>query len=406
MTVDVSTLFLVTIYVETILGLLLLFVWVQNVAITAVAWWGAAHLLRATSILLFGFYGTVPDILSIDLANVALLSSFAVTWSGARAFDGRPVLPFYALYGAFVWICLTHIAAVAHWPDLRALVAAGIIAGYTWMAAWEFWRARSEMLVSRWPTIFMFFAYGALFLLRTPLVTILPWSPTNQVFGSIWLTVISSEALLFTISVAFLLLAMAKERAEQQHKTAALFDPLTGVLNRRGFLAECERLVRSRLIGATPSAVLLLDLDHFKSINDRYGHAAGDAVLRQFAKTAGSMIRPTDLIGRFGGEEFVIVLANVGGERAMAVAERIRAAFTQESVVEDGQLIAATVSIGVAPCSLPKFDIASLLEQADRALYRAKDFGRNRVEQSINLGMDQPSRRREMLAAANVHPTA
>ena len=90
----------------------------------------------------------------------------------------------------------------------------GIITTYTWLTAYEFWRGRSEPLVSRWPAIFMLFAHGALFLLRTPLFAMLPWSPTNQVFDSVWLTVLSFEALLFTIAIAFILLAMAKERTE------------------------------------------------------------------------------------------------------------------------------------------------------------------------------------------------
>ena len=86
MNLDVNTLFLVTIYVEAILGLLLLFAWVQNTAITAVAWWGFAHLLRAGSIMLFGLYGSAPDLISIDLANSLLFTAFAVTWTGARVF--------------------------------------------------------------------------------------------------------------------------------------------------------------------------------------------------------------------------------------------------------------------------------------------------------------------------------
>ena len=380
MVIDVSTLFLVTIYVEAILGLLLLFVWVQNPAIQAVAWWGCAHLMRAASISLFGMYGAFPDFVTIDVANAMLLTSFAVTWSGARVFDGRPVLPFYTIYGAFVWICLSHVASIAHWPDLRALVSAGIIASYTWMTAYEFWRARQEALVSRWPTIFMLFAHGALFLLRTPLATMLPWSPTNQIFGSIWLTVISSEALLFTISIAFQLLAMAKERAEQYHKAAAVIDQLTGVSNRRGFMADCDRLSKSRTVASQPSAVLLMDLDHFKRVNDTYGHAAGDAVLRRFAQGVNSMVRPTDLLGRLGGEEFAMVLVNVGGDRAVVIAERIRSAFEQMEVVIDGQLVNTTVSIGIALCNTPKFDVTSLLSQADQALYRAKNLGRNRIE--------------------------
>jgi diguanylate cyclase (GGDEF)-like protein len=238
-------------------------------------------------------------------------------------------------------------------------------------------------LVSRWPTIFMLFAHGALFLLRTPLATLLPWSPTSPISNSIWLTVISSEALLFTISIAFLLLAMAKERAEQRHKTDAVIDQLTGVSNRRGFLSECERLCNSRILNTLPSAVLLMDLDKFKSNNDAYGHATGDLVLQKFAQSVNATVRPTDLFGRLGGEEFAMVLVNVGGERATAVADRIRTAFEQLVIVSEGQRIDATVSIGVALCDGRKFDITSLLSKADHALYRAKNLGRNRVERAV-----------------------
>ena len=95
---------MVTIYVEAILGLLLLFAWVQNTAIHAVAWWGFAHLLRAASVVLFGMYGIAPDLISIDLANALLFTAFAVTWTGARVFDGRPVEPVYLVTGAVLWL--------------------------------------------------------------------------------------------------------------------------------------------------------------------------------------------------------------------------------------------------------------------------------------------------------------
>ncbi len=131
------------------------------------------------------------------------------------------------------------------------LLSSGIITAYTWATAYEFWRGRSEPLVSRWPAIFMLFAHGALFLLRTPLSQVLPWSPTNQVFESVWLTVLSFEALLFTIAIAFILLAMAKERTELRHKTAALVDPLTGIANRRAFLEEMTSLVERQGHDAT-----------------------------------------------------------------------------------------------------------------------------------------------------------
>src|SRR6476646_7570702 len=312
MNLDVNTLFLVTIYVEAILGLLLLFAWIQNSNIRAVAWWGCAHLLRAASVVLFGMYGTVSDAISIDLANAVLFAAFALTWSGARVFDGRAPEPVFIVGGAALWIVISHASTFVDSLDTKVLVASGIITAYTWATAYEFWRGRSEPLVSRWPAIFLLFAHGALFLLRTPLAQVLPWSPSDQVFDSVWLTVLSFEALLFTIAIAFILLAMAKERTELRHKTAALVDPLTGIANRRAFVEEVIALSKRQEAEHRPVAVLLADLDHFKSINDRFGHAVGDQVLQIFTAAATAKLGPDDLIGRLGGEEFAMVIYDAG----------------------------------------------------------------------------------------------
>src|SRR5579872_6365769 len=380
MTLDVNTLFMVTIYVEAILGLLLLFAWVQNTAITAVAWWGFAHLLRAASVVLFGTYGSAPDLVSIDLANALLFTSYAVSWSGARVFDGRPPEPVYLVTGAVLWLLVCRLPILVNAFDARVLVASGIITTYIWLTSYEFWRGRSEQLVSRWPAIFLLFAHGALFLLRTPLIAVLPWSPDNHVFGSVWLTVLSFEALLFTISIAFILLAMAKERTEHRHKTAALIDPLTGVANRRAFLQEGEAQLKRQATDMRQTAVMLLDLDNFKSINDRFGHAVGDQVLQIFAEVTSASLRHLDLFGRLGGEEFAAMLPDTTRERAVAVAEQIRLGFAEASRDVDGAPVVATVSIGVVISYDATMDLPALLAQADHALYRAKDSGRNRVE--------------------------
>lgn len=380
MTLDVNTLFLVTIYVEAILGLLLLFAWVQNTAITAVAWWGGAHLLRAGSITLFGMYGQLPNAFTIDLANAVLLTSFAVTWTGARLFDGRSPLPIGIVAGAALWLFMCRLPWIANSVEFRALLSAGIIATYTWLTAAEFWRGREEQLVSRLPAVFMLFAHGALFLLRTPLSALLPWTTADQMSGSVWLTALSSEALLFTISIAFILLAMAKERTELRHKTAAMVDPLTGIANRRGFLMESERVTKRQAENPQLAAVLLIDLDKFKSINDRFGHAVGDQVLRVFAETASNTVRPSDFVARLGGEEFAAVLYNVGRERALVIAERMRSAFAEAAAMIEDRPTAATVSIGMVLSDDRQLDVPELLVEADQALYRAKERGRNRVE--------------------------
>jgi diguanylate cyclase (GGDEF)-like protein len=394
MNLDVNTLLLVTIYVEAILGLLLLFAWVQNTAITAVAWWGFAHLLRAASVTLFGLYGSVSELISIDLANAVLFTSFAVTWTGARLFDHRKAQPVLLFAGAAVWLLGSRIPSIGDSFDMRVLLSSGIITAYTWATAFEFWRGRSEPLVSRWPAIFMLFAHGALYLLRTPLGAMVPWLPgTSQVFESAWLSVLSFEALLFTIAIAFIFLAMAKERTEHRHKTAALVDPLTGISNRRAFLQDGETQLKRQTIDRRPIAVMLLDLDNFKSINDRFGHAVGDRVLEIFAEVSSGCLRRIDLFGRLGGEEFAALLRDTTRERALAIAEQIRGSFAEAVREIDGQPVAATVSIGIVISEDEVLDLSALLAQADHALYRAKETGRDRVEvASLEMILDRARR--------------
>jgi diguanylate cyclase (GGDEF)-like protein len=401
---DVNTLFMVAIYVEALLGLLLLFVWVQNTQIRAVAWWGCAHLMRSGSIVLFGMYGTVSDLISIDLANAILFLSFGITWTGARVFDNRPPLPAYLLLGPLVWFFASHVPGFTVNIDLRVLFSCGIIASYTWATAYEFWRGRAEPLVSRWPAIFMLFAHGALFLLRTPLAGMLPWLPAGPVEESAWLIVMTFEALLFTISIAFILLAMAKERSEYRLRTVAMVDSLTGIANRRAFLQDGAELTKRHAANPCSVAVLLIDLDHFKSINDRFGHAIGDRVLQIFARTAQDNIKSPDLFGRLGGEEFAVVFYDVGQERAAARAELIRTSFAEAADEVDGYPVAATLSIGLVFCRAAELDLPELLIQADEALYDAKERGRNRVEISsrdlIQKRRDSLAERMAMVAAA------
>lgn len=398
MNLDVNTLFLVTIYVEAMLGLLLLFAWVQNSAITAVAWWGSAHLARALSVVLFGLYGSAPAWVSTDLSNAVLFTAFAATWTGARVFDGRPPSYLGLFGGAILWFAVCRIPLIADSIEARTLIPCFIITGYTWAAAYEFWRGRSEPLVSRWPAIFMLFAHGSLFLLRTPLSTMVPWVPGREVFESVWLTVLSFEALLFTIAIAFILLAMAKERIELLHKTASLVDPLTGIANRRAFMEGTAAMARRIDEEGRPAAVLLIDLDHFKTINDTFGHPLGDRVLQVFAETAHNHIGPDDLLGRLGGEEFAVALFDVDRDRAMEIAENIRRAFEHVAAEVDGHPVGGTCSIGIALCDDGHFDMTELLGRADQALYSAKERGRNRselatVEFVLRLDASTPSLR-------------
>ena len=161
----------------------------------------------------------------------------------------------------------------------------------------------------------------------------------------------------------------------------ATHDALTGISN-RGVCLDALRRERSRQTRESGSfAISLLDIDHFKYVNDTYGHLAGDAVLTEAAQRIKNCIRPYDTLGRYGGEEFLIVLPTADGPGAVCVAERIREAFEAQPVVTEREKISITVSLGVAVSEgQNSFDAESLLQMADEALYRAKQAGRNRVE--------------------------
>lgn len=181
----------------------------------------------------------------------------------------------------------------------------------------------------------------------------------------------------------------------------ASIDPLTGALNRRSFseraAAELQRARRFE----KPACVLMLDADHFKAVNDRYGHGGGDAVLCALVRAVGETLRPTDLLGRLGGEEFAVLLPDSDLEGARAVAERIRERIADLRVPDPGGAIAFTVSIGAAACEGEATSVQPALDRADAALYQAKAQGRNRVVAALPpAGPDGPAPFRHAVATA------
>ncbi len=184
--------------------------------------------------------------------------------------------------------------------------------------------------------------------------------------------------LLYAVGTAFIVLVITKERTLRMHKTAALTDPMTGLFNRRGLMEATRELMEKGARRSQPIAVLLFDLDHFKSVNDRFGHSVGDDVLKLFASVAATNMRVTDFIARLGGEEFAAIIRGSASD-GIVVAERVRVAFETAARAVSGRFIGATVSVGVAAHEAAT-NIDALIARADVALYAAKAGGRNRVE--------------------------
>jgi diguanylate cyclase (GGDEF)-like protein/PAS domain S-box-containing protein len=170
-----------------------------------------------------------------------------------------------------------------------------------------------------------------------------------------------------------------RKRLESELERLATTDPLTGALNRRELIRRAEiELERARRYGH-PTSAIILDIDNFKTLNDTYGHPAGDKALVALAQLLTREIRAMDFAARYGGEEFMLILPETSLEKARSIAERIRRAVADMPVIADDQTIRFTISLGVTSSENVGQDFESLLKEADRLLYRAKQSGRNQV---------------------------
>jgi diguanylate cyclase (GGDEF)-like protein len=395
MSLDTVTLYLVATMVAAMLGAMLLFFGKQEI-IPALKWWGTAYLLGAGSIALWTFAGSaLGEMFSLGLSALGFVAC-GMVWNASRVFLGRkPNLPGLFL-GAIAWIA----AAMTLAPEaaaMRLTIGAGIVAVYAALTAAELWSERRRTMQARWPAIAVPVAHGFALMLPILLGNLLH-PDGGMLSGSIWVKIFSVELMLYAIGTVFVIFILVSERTVTVHKTAASMDPLTGMFNRRGFAEATSRVIEREATAGRPVTVLIFDIDHFKSINDRFGHPAGDEILKLFAAIVINSLRITDLSGRVGGEEFAALLT-CSLDEAVVVAERVREAFANSGIaVEDGP-VDTTVSIGVAggPAGT---ELEVLLAAADAALYQAKRGGRNRVEAAEELPLSLENWRRKTAGTA------
>src|SRR5271156_6520632 len=385
MHLDVQTLSVVTVFITALLGALLVFAGLQNRSIRAPMWWGAAHIVNAAGLGLLSSHGAAPEFVTNDLANALVLLGYGLTWCGARIFDGRPVHAVQVLLAPAIWRVLCRVPGFTANASLGVIVVSTMLALLALRAAEELWRGRDEPLMSRWPSVIVLLAYAAVLLARVPATLLSPGFEGDPVMRGLSFALLAFGTLLFTVVMAFLQLNLTKERSELRHKINSLVDPLSGVANRRAFLDQASSLLGRHEAEHEPLAVLLFDLDHFKQINDRFGHATGDAVLQVFADTATSTLGADVLFARIGGE-FASCLPVGDIDEAYAIAERVRRNFAAAAARFGRKQFLPSVSIGITLGRESGLAVGTLLSVADRALYRAKELGRNRVEMEMQDG--------------------
>ncbi|CAN5245477.1 GGDEF domain-containing protein [soil metagenome] len=389
MTIDLPTLMMAGSFVSAVSGAFLFFAWLQTRTGNGMLWWAGANITQSVCIPLIAFQGPVPNLPAVVLAMALLNLSPALIWAAARATNGRRVDLGIVGSGLAVWVVAYVVPAIQDTPRAQLSLNFTIVAVFIFAAAHEFWRARADRLSARLPLIVLLVLHGIFS--TAGAIDSATDGPLGTATIQIWFGFVHFETLAFIVGTSIFTVAMARERSELLHKIAANTDSLTGVATRRAFYEQAEAaLARCRVSGG-PAAMILFDLDGFKSINDTFGHSRGDQVLRAFGEAAHKTLRATDLIGRLGGEEFATLLPGADTASAHAVAERIRLAFTNTCRTLGPASIVATVSAGIARADDARATVDALLQGADAALYRAKTRGRNRVEIEAATGESVPA---------------
>lgn len=376
---DVPTLLSITVLVVALSGGLLILAQAGRRDSRPIGIWGAALLLGAVSLLQVALgQGTAWP--SDEMGVAATLAATAVAWTAARVFAGRPPQPLLAASGVALWLLTWPLQITS---SLWFALACAIGAGYTLAAAAELRPSQEERLPSQGAALALL-AIHAGFCAARGAYALLGTEPGN--WDGALMVALPLESLLHSIGMAFALLVMVRERAElrasQRLRTLALQDGLTGLGNRRHFDERLEDEVRRARRLRASVALLLIDVDHFKTFNDAFGHPQGDACLRAVAASiAGLVNRPGDLAARYGGEEFAVLLGDTDMAGASSLAETIREAVEAFGRKLHTPCSEVTVSIEVAALRPGREGDAeaALVRAADQALFKAKAAGRNRV---------------------------
>ncbi|BCJ91105.1 GGDEF domain-containing protein [Terrihabitans soli] len=379
MKLDLATLYLVSLLTTAFAGGIFLYTWRQNPAQRAVLWWGVSFLVSASGSFILALEHRLPPLIVHLVGNSAVILSYGLLWTAARHFEHREPLWNYGLAGTALWFVACALPGFANQVTASGLYTVTVLAIYVFATAFEIGRGYSEKLVSRPLATLVLTLFGLLLLSYVPVILTTDIAPAargdNPLLGAMLLA-----AYLLWFAILFLLMTLVKERGELRHRVASLRDPLTGGGNRRYFMQEGAWALEKARRARQPSAVVIADLDHFKSINDTFGHATGDAVLQLFAEVARSHLDPDQVFGRLGGEEFGIFLPGSGETEALEITERIRRNFAAKALSVDGFAVSAKVSLGICLAPYSTHQLTEMLAGADSALYEAKNKGRNRVE--------------------------
>ncbi|ADZ71837.1 GGDEF domain-containing protein [Polymorphum gilvum] len=344
--------------------------------------WAAAFMLIGCGTLIVGLRNHLPETFSIVAGNALIMLGIGLRRMAVAAFWHLKRRHIAAIAPAVVWLALCLVPEFLGSYTARAIfVQVYLILIPPWIAYMCFAHNRENLYSGFWFGISALIDFAvnlSLFVaFRIAPVTSHAEAMQNDIYKGYMLIMIVTA-----VASVILAFAMVIEREERRLRIQARRDPLTGLANRRAFFEQAQDWLDRHAATPKTFSVALFDLDDFKSVNDRFGHAAGDEMLTTFAEVCRERLRPGDLAGRLGGEEFVLFLPDTPADAALVLADRLRHAFAQAAETRTGGTLAATTSAGVHGGRCGEDDLDRVLAVADAALYSAKRAGRNQVVRS------------------------
>ncbi|MBM9401823.1 GGDEF domain-containing protein [Gluconacetobacter azotocaptans] len=306
----------------------------------------------------------VPTLLAITVGNSLVLLALALFWQSVMRLYGHRLSPWALAAPPLLWLALCTTASFRRSFDLRVETAMVLVGLLVALPLRQLLRVPRETKSHQ-----ALIVVGSFHVACCGIRGALTAFPQLTGWQSVATTIIPFEMMSYVLLWPGLMLTLVAERAVLQARTMALQDDMTGVMNRRGFWQAAETLPRRGL--------LLFDIDHFKHINDTYGHASGDVVIRHFSRIATATLGKDAIFGRIGGEEFAAAFSGLSAGALHLHGEQVRLAFAEASRARH---IEATVSVGLAAPTTLDLPLGDQMAIADWALYRAKRMGRNRVE--------------------------
>ncbi|MCM2292227.1 diguanylate cyclase [Allorhizobium sp. BGMRC 0089] len=360
-----------------LIGTLMLVNWLQDRDNLELRLWSIGCLLGAFGLGLLSLRnGILADVWAVGFGNGIMLSGLGFLAIGFRVFDGRNPCHGQLQTGAAIWMGFYLLCPGFDENIDWRIILISVIMGYlAYDMARIIWAGRrEEPLPSRKIMCAVLWLVVLVMALRIPLAILWPVSEHTAPGKDNWNGLLTYVIFSLTLFFGLCLFSISRERMVVRYKKAADTDALTGIFNRRAFY----RIVGDRIHRHT-GAVAVIDLDHFKQINDRYGHGGGDMVLCSFTGTVSALLGRDAVFGRLGGEEFVLYLPELSPSEAFSFCDELRRLIAERPVPWQGQQIFLTASIGLAEVDKAAQDVEVLIQKADIGVYTAKQQGRNRT---------------------------